>query len=218
MEEHGWPLWDLRIRTPRLVLRPPREADLSRLVQVIRGGIHEPGVTPFRFDFCCQPPEEIFLGTARFFWRSMAEWKPEKWSLILAVEEEGTIVGVQGVDAQDFSELRTVATGSWLGRSFQGRGIGKEMRHGVLHLAFAGLGAAVALSGARVGNAQSLGVSHALGYRENGLKPMMFGQQLGEEIGLRLDRADWERSERPPIVIDGLDGCRSMFGESLPSG
>ena len=40
--------------------------------------------------------------------------------------------------------MRTVGTGSWLGRPYQGRGIGKEMRGAVLALAFDGLGAEVA--------------------------------------------------------------------------
>ena len=61
-------------------------------------------------------------------------------------------------------------TGSWLGRSFQGRGIGTEMRAAVLELAFRGLGAATAESGALEGNAASARVSEKLGYRHDGLE------------------------------------------------
>jgi hypothetical protein len=61
--------------------------------------------------------------------------------------------------AQDFSLLRSVGTGSWLGTEYQGQGIGKEMRSAVLHLAFAGLGAQIARSGAYFDNEASLRVS-----------------------------------------------------------
>jgi RimJ/RimL family protein N-acetyltransferase len=51
------------------------------------------------------------------------------------------LVGVQELWAENFAELRKVATGSWLGLKHQGQGIGIEMRSAVLHLAFACLGA-----------------------------------------------------------------------------
>ena len=59
-------------------------------------------------------------------------------------------------------------TGSWLGRRFQGRGLGKEMRAAVLGFAFDGLGAEVAETSAFLDNLPSNGVSRALGYEENG--------------------------------------------------
>ena len=46
--------------------------------------------------------------------------------------------------AREFATRRMVGTGSWIGRDFQGRGFGKEMRAGLLTLAFDGLGAKLA--------------------------------------------------------------------------
>lgn len=51
--------------------------------------------------------------------------------------------------ATDFPTLRTAGTGSWLGRSYQGKGLGTEMRAAILHLLFSGLDAVAATSGRR---------------------------------------------------------------------
>lgn len=58
--------------------------------------------------------------------------------------------------------LRQVSTASWLGLHHQRQGIGTEMRAAVLHLAFAGLGAVDALSGAFEDNPSSFSVSEKL--------------------------------------------------------
>ena len=44
---HPWPLFDLRIRTPRLELRLPSDDDLLALMALARSGVHDPGETPF---------------------------------------------------------------------------------------------------------------------------------------------------------------------------
>ena len=80
----------------------------------------------------------------------------------------GQPVGVQDLGAEHFRAVRSVETGSWLGRAHQGQGLGREMREAILHLAFAGLGAEEALSGAFEDNAASLATSRAVGYEENG--------------------------------------------------
>ena len=67
---------------------------------------------------------------------------------------------------------RSVASGSYLGLAHQGQGTGKLMRHALLHLAFAGLGAREARSEALAGNDASHGVSRALGYVEDGTETM----------------------------------------------
>ena len=59
-------------------------------------------------------------------------------------------------------------TGSWLGASFQGHGYGTEQRAAVLELAFRGLGANAAISGALEHNIASQRVSTKLGYRQTG--------------------------------------------------
>ena len=42
-----WPLFDLRLRTPRLVLRSPGDDDLFALLEVARAGVHDADQMPF---------------------------------------------------------------------------------------------------------------------------------------------------------------------------
>jgi RimJ/RimL family protein N-acetyltransferase len=117
---------------------------------------------------------------------------------------------VQGLFAQHFRVSRTVGTGSWLGSRFQRHGIGTEMRTAVLELAFRGLGAEAARSGAIEGNSASLRVSEKLGYRVVGSGTV---SPRGVEVGhtdVELLREDWE----PPFAVEigGLASCRPLFG------
>jgi RimJ/RimL family protein N-acetyltransferase len=119
---------------------------------------------------------------------------------------------VQGLTAKSFAQLQTVSTGSWLGRQHQGRGLGKEMRSAILHLAFEGLGAAEALSGAFHDNEASLATSRSLGYVENGNRLELRRGKPDRMVDFKLDRARWAESRRNDIEIEGIDACREMFG------
>ena len=65
---------------------------------------------------------------------------------------------------------RTGETGSWLGREFQGRGIGTAMRQVICAFAFDHLDAEEVTSGAFLDNPASLAVSRKVGYRPNGVR------------------------------------------------
>jgi len=86
------------------------------------------------------------------------------------------------------------------------------MRTAVLELAFRGLGAEVARSGAIDGNAASLGVSEKLGYREVGRSTVAPRGEVVGHADLELSRDEW----RPPIdvEIEGLATCLPLFGAS----
>jgi RimJ/RimL family protein N-acetyltransferase len=167
---------------------------------------------PFSLPWTDQPSPQLERGALQYVWRSRAEWTPERWALVLAVARDGQLVGVQEVSATDFVSLRSVETGSWLGRPFQGAGTGKEMRAAVLHLAFAGLGAARAVSGAWHDNPASIGVSRSLGYADNGGDTKLRRGVPDRQVRFVLDRTAWERTRRPDIVIEGLDPCLELFG------
>lgn len=156
------PLFGLRLRTPRLELRLPTLPELERLREVALAGVHPPEFIPFTVAWTDEPELSTFLDYHELRRR---EWSPEAWHLELGVWLEGEPVGVQAVTAENFASTRTVMTGSWLGLRFQRRGTGTEMRTAVLELAFRGLGAEAARSGAIEGNAASLRVSEKLGYR-----------------------------------------------------
>jgi len=206
--ERDWPLFGLRIETPRLELSYPTDA----LSAVASRGIHDPAEMPFVIPWTDDPPEARPRNSLQFWWGLRASWQPTRWMLTLMVREGDNVVGVQNLLASDFAVTREVGSGSWLGRSYQGRGIGREMRAAVLHLAFAGLGAARATSGAWEDNAASLAVSRALGYVENGDEMMARRGRPVRHIRLVLHRQVWERSRREDIQVHGLEACLPMFG------
>jgi Acetyltransferase (GNAT) domain len=100
---------------------------------------------------------------------------------------DGEPVGAQGLSAVGFPVRREVATGSWLGLSYQRQGLGKEMRAAVLVLAFAHLGALSAVTGAFTDNTAALKVSKALGYHDDGHQ--VAGPVPGEPPGRRSGAA-----------------------------
>jgi RimJ/RimL family protein N-acetyltransferase len=207
-----WPLVGLRIETPRLSLSYPTDADLDTLNAVASQGIHDPAEMPFAIPWTDDPPEVRPRSSLQFWWGLRASWQPTKWTLTLMAKEGDNVVGVQDVVADDFAVTRQVGTGSWLGQSYQGRGIGKEMRAAILHLAFAGLGAMRATSSAFEDNPASLAVSRALGYVENGDDIAARRGRAVRHIRLVLHRQVWERSRRRDIQIHGLEACLPMFG------
>ncbi len=207
-----WPLTGLRLRTPRLELRPASDRDLMALADLAAAGVHDPEVQPFTVAWTDVSPDERGRSVLQYHWSQRAAWKPESWSLDLVVVCDGTVVGTQAVSARDFAILREVSTGSWLGREYQGQGIGSEMRAAVLDLAFAGLGAEYAISGAFSDNAASQRISRKLGYADNGVDRHVSRGRAATVRRFRLDRQTWEASHAIPVTIDGLEPCLQLFG------
>jgi RimJ/RimL family protein N-acetyltransferase len=217
MENTFWPLFDLRIRTPRVEIRLPTDEDLVALAHLAKRGVHDADSMPFLKAWTDAPSPEMERRLLQWGWRHRAQWDANKWTFSGAVFVNGTVVGVQDLMATDFASLRSVKTGSWLGLEYHGQGIGKEMRRAMLHFAFTGLGAVEALSGGWADNDSSLGVSRSLGYQENGRH---LGLQRGtpvEMIDLRLTRAQWESLEQPNVEIENLDNCRDFFIAATPA-
>jgi RimJ/RimL family protein N-acetyltransferase len=206
-----WPLFDLVVRTPRLEIRLPREDEFADLLALIVGGIHDPATMPFTTPFTDRPSPQRERESAQWWWRQRAEWSADKWNLTGAVFVDGRVVGVQDINAEHFASVRSVATGSWLGLAHQGQGLGREMRQAILHLAFAGLGAEEALSGAFFDNAPSLATSRSVGYQTNGEVLAARRDGSARLVNLRIDRPTWEGRRRDDIEIVGLDGCLDMF-------
>ena len=159
------PLTRLRLRTPRLELRLATIAEQRRLYAVAEQGIHDPESMPFGIPWTDALDEGGFLAHHALALESATS---ADWTINLVAFHEGQPIGSQAISAERFAETRTVDTGSWLGRGWQGRGLGTEMRSAVLTFAFDHLGARRATSGAIERNPQSLGVSRRLGYVETG--------------------------------------------------
>jgi len=209
--EH-WPLFGLRLRTPRLELRLPDLTDLAHLADVAAEGVHDPGSQPFLVPWTDDTPEQVARGTLQFHWRMLGQWAPENWSLNLVTVFDGQVVGTQALDARRFGTLREVGTGSWLGRAHHGKGLGTEMRAAVLDLAFAGLGAQWAVSEAFADNAASYGVSRRLGYADDGVARHVVRGEAVVGRRLRLDRAGWAAARTVDVRIEGLAPCLPLFG------
>jgi RimJ/RimL family protein N-acetyltransferase len=214
MPDAQWPLFDLRVRTPRLEIRLPTDPDLYRLNELVDLGVHEQSAMPFTIPWTDTPTPRRHRESLRFWWSARADWSPESWNFTGAVFVDGTPVGVQDLMAKNFARLRTVETASWLGRQHQGQGLGKEMRAAILHLAFEGLGAIRAISGAFHDNGASLATSKSLGYTGNGDRLMLRRERPDRILDLKLDRVTWTR--RDDIEIEGLEACLEMFGVMPP--
>ncbi|GAA0321644.1 GNAT family protein [Actinoallomurus spadix] len=212
MASPHWPLFGLRLRTPRLVLRLPALEDLTALADLAAEGVHDPETQPFAVPWTDAPPAERARGLLQFHWSCWADWRPSAWTLNLVADLDGTIVGTQGLMGTDFPVLREVSTGSWVGRRYQGRGIGTEMRAAVLGLAFEGLGAEYAVSAAFADNEASFAVSRKLGYREDGIERRVVRGRPMVVRRVRLDRAAWQARRTVPVTIEGLAPCLPLFG------
>jgi RimJ/RimL family protein N-acetyltransferase len=201
------PLWELRIRTPRLELRLPHEDELVELFRVAEGGIHPPDEMPFYVPWTDSLDLGGFLAFHHAAW---TEWRPEKWSLNLIAFLDGEPIGSQGAAATGFATTREVETGSWLGAPFQGRGLGTEQRAAVLELAFSGLGAEAAVSGSFSHNVKSQRVSEKLGYHVTGTRTMRSRGEPVEHYDYRLERASW----RSPVEVEiaALGPALPLFG------
>lgn len=201
------PLTRLRVRTPRLELRLGTDSELRVLGRVALAGIHDADEMPFEFPWTDDLTEQTVLDYHR---ARLAAFTPEDWSLNLLAFHRGRPIGIQSVGADRFSETRRVGTGSWLGRDWQGRGLGTEMRAAVLHLAFGGLAAEIAVSGAISGNPSSLGVSRKLGYE-------VVGAHMVSPRGVPVEHTDLElRAEhfRSPVPVElvALAPLLPLFG------
>jgi RimJ/RimL family protein N-acetyltransferase len=208
---HPWPLFDLRLRTPRMELRAATDEDLLALVRVARAGLHDPAEAPFLVPWDELPSPAFERQFLLHWWRSRGSWSPANWTLNLAVVVEGEPVGIQDLMASDFAHRRSVSSGSWLGREYQGRGLGTEMRGAVLWLAFEGLGAAVAESGFLETSRASARVSEKLGYVTNGERILAPKGAPLREQQVRVTPATWRR-ELVPVTVENLEPCLGLFG------
>ena len=208
---HPWPLFDLRVWTPNLELRLATDEDLLELVRVARAGIIDEDRTAFLVPWHRLPSPAFERQFLLHWWGDRARWNPAAWSLGLVALENGRPIGVQEVMARNFGVKGVVNSGSWLGREFQGRGLGTAARAAILALAFTGLGAIAAESGYIKGNSASARVSEKLGYRVNGDEYFAIEGKRLLEIKVRCTPETWNR-DLVPVTIEGLEPSLPLFG------
>jgi RimJ/RimL family protein N-acetyltransferase len=188
---------------------------LVELAELAARGVHEPDAMPFEHPWTRGTPDEVARSVLTYQWNTRAHVSPSRFALELAVVHDGIPVGVQGLVADDWNILRRVQTGSWLGREHQGHGIGTRMRILALHLAFAGIGAREAMSGAFTDNPASNAVSLRVGYEPDGSYHVAREGVAVLHSRYAMSRERWESLRDrhaeilgSPVELLGIDGFR----------
>ncbi len=210
-----WPLFDLRVSTPRLVMRYVTDELGEQLAELAARGIHDPATMPFSEPWTDAKPPELQRNTLRYLWRSRAETTAEHWHVNLATHDEnGHLIGLCSLDAEGFPTRRTASTGSWIGRQFQGRGLGREMRQAALHLLFVGLNGERATTRAWHDNTASLRVTRSLPYTEEVAVQEQRRDRPDTMLAFSMDRPHWQTVHRNDIELTGIDPILDLL--SIP--
>jgi len=212
-----WPLFDLRVSTPRLSLRYITDDLAGELADLAARGIHDTDTMPFSEPWTDVAPPDLQRNTVRYFWRCRADTTPERWTLNLAAHHRNErLFGVCTLNAERFPTTRTATTGSWIGREFQGRGLGKEMRQAALHLIFAGLNGETAATRAWHDNTASLRVTGSLPYTERGAVQEPRRTRPDTMLAFAMTRERWQTIHRSDIRLTGVEPVRKFLG--IPTG
>jgi RimJ/RimL family protein N-acetyltransferase len=213
-----WPAAGVRVRAGDLELRWIDDALLLALADVAAHGVHDPEAMPFQQPWTRGTPDDVARSVLAYQWGVRPQVSPGKLVLELGVVVGGVPVGVQGLVGDEWRVLRRVQTGSWLGLEHQGKGIGRRMRLLALELAFTGLGAVEATSGAFADNPSSNAVSRRLGYEPNGSVQVAREGVAALHHNYLMTRERWE-SLRPEharvlgasVELEGVGPLRSLL-------
>lgn len=206
----AFPPLGLRIEAGPLVLRPVTDDVISKLSELALSGIHDPGYMPFAYPWTDTTPDALPTEFAQYHWGNRARWSQAAWSLDLAVEYEGALVGTQGIATRDYVSTRTGETGSWLALQHQGCGIGTQMRQALCAFMFDHAGASEVTSAAFTDNAKSLAVSRKVGYRPDGDVRVQRRHELAISRRLVLTPEAFVRGEA--ITVTGAEAFRAFIG------
>lgn len=207
-----WAPFALQVQCGPLELRAIRDDDIPPIVDLVLAGLHDPEKMPFTQPWTDAPPERIPGNTAAYYWSTRASFSPSAWVLDLVVRVGGRIAGVQGFATKNYLTVRTGETGSWLGREFQGRGIGTLMRQAMCAFLFDHLRAEEITSAAFMDNPASLAVSRKVGYADNGT--FREERRPGELAMSRKLLLTPDRFVRPPhpVEVTGVEPLLSAIG------
>lgn len=213
-----YPPLNLQVHTPVLSLLGATDERLEALVPRVRSGVANEPPWPFDDPMSLYEENPVREWTwLRKIWTGRGKVTDDFWRLYFVVVVDGEAVGMQDLIGREFSNFGSVSTFSWVGSDVRGRGVGKEMRQAVLHLAFEGLGARVAVSDAFFDNHASNRVSRALGYEPNGVD---WATRRGEPAELNrylLTRDRWLERRRDDIELVGVAEALPVLGiDSAP--
>lgn len=218
MTPSAYPPLNVQVHTPVLSLLGATDELLERLVPVVRKGVATEPPWPFDdpMSLYKESPDREW-SWLRSIWTGRGKLSENFWRLYFVVMLDGEPVGMQDVIGVDFAAFRTVTTFSWLSPDVRRRGLGREMRQAILHLAFDGLGARRAESEAFADNPASNHVSAALGYQPNGLNWATRRDEPADLNRWLLPRDLWLPTRRDDITLVGVQECLPLLGiASLP--
>jgi RimJ/RimL family protein N-acetyltransferase len=204
------PLLGLRITAGPVELRGITDDLLGPLAELALD-IHDPDFMPFGFPWSLTPAPEMARSVAQYHWGRRASFSPAQWTADFAVTYGGELVGCQGFSTKNYLILRGGETGSWLGRGFQGKGIGTAMRQVICAFIFDHLDAQYITSAAFADNPASLAVSRKTGYTDVGYETH---NRLGKPAILRRIVLEPAALVRYPseLTVDGLPEFRKSIG------
>ena len=207
-----YPPFGLHVVAGPLELRGLTDDLLLELCDLAERGIHEPDAMPFFFPWTDAPAGRLARNTAAYHWGKRSTFAPDDFCLDLAVLLDGRVIGAQGVAARHFPVTRTGETGSWLGREFQGRGLGTAMRRAFCELLFDHIGFEEITSAAFLDNPASLGVSRKVGYVETGVTRVRRREgELARTQGLLLTPETFVRDD-VRLEVTGAEAVRELIG------
>lgn len=212
MRASPWPLAELEVITPVLRLCHVTDELADQLARLAAQGIHDPATMPFSVPWTDAVSPELERNTVQYFRQTRAEVSTEHWDVPMAVIVGDAAVGVCVVTADGFPARRTVSTGSWLGRRYQGRGLGREMRTAALQLIFAGFDADLATTRAWHDNAASLGVTRSLPYVQTGSSRQSRRGVFDTMLEFTMTRDQWKTLRRDDIQLVGVDAVLDQLG------
>jgi RimJ/RimL family protein N-acetyltransferase len=167
------------LTTERLVLKPPREADIPALV-ALADNRHVA-------EMLARMPHPYGLAEARSF-LAMARKGRAGAVYALTLASNGTFIGCAGLNATD----RGLELGYWIGEPYWRNGFATEAAHALVDLGFNATGVNVLHASCRVINPASRRVIHKCGFQYAGqgmMNSLVAGQVPIERY--RLDRKTW---------------------------
>jgi RimJ/RimL family protein N-acetyltransferase len=209
----SYPLLGVRVSTPALELRAATDDLLDELAADVRAGKFAAEPSPYDdpMSFYETDPELRVAKWLRSIWRRRGSVERDFWRLYVVVMVDGRPAGEQTVTGVQFATLGTVTTFSWLSSEVRGRGLGREMREAILHLAFDGLGAREAGSDAFVDNRGSNAISRRLCYHPNGSQWATRGGEPALVNRWRLTRETWAKRRRTDVELHNVEACHALL-------
>lgn len=200
-----WPAAGVRVRAGDLELRWVDDELAVDLALLAGRGVHTEDAMPFNYPWTRGTPREVAQSVLTFQWSARPRVGRDRLVLEWAVLVDGVPVGIQSASGENWSVLREVETGSWLGLEHQGRGIGRRMRALMLHVCFESLRADHVVSSAFSDNAASNAVSRRTGHEADGVQRVVRDGVAATQNRYRMDRERWAAVRAANLGIIGAD-------------